>query len=128
MTDSTRVALRTAASRRLRWVLFGGAALWLAVAARLVQVQGLDHDMYTQRARAQHERQISLSARRGEILDRAGRELAFDVASVSFYSHPAAVRDRDLARGEAAQDVLEERPRAQHRGARGAPGGAGPAR
>lgn len=95
MTDSTRAALRTAASRRLRWVLFGGAALWLAVAARLVQVQGLDHDMYTQRARAQHERQISLSARRGEILDRAGRELAFDVASVSFYSHPAAVRDRD---------------------------------
>jgi cell division protein FtsI/penicillin-binding protein 2 len=95
MTDFARAASRPAAVRRLRWVLFGGAALWFTVAARLVQVQGLDHDRFAERARAQHVRQISLSARRGEILDREGRELAFDAASVSFYSRPAEVRDPD---------------------------------
>jgi cell division protein FtsI (penicillin-binding protein 3) len=84
---------RVAAVRRLRWVLVGGALLWLGVAARLVQVQGVEHEVYAQRARMQQERQVSLSARRGEILDRQGRRLAMDVASVSFYSHPADVSD-----------------------------------
>ena len=94
MTDSAIIASRAASARRLRWVLLGGACLWLGVAVRLVQVQAVDHDHYVDRARSQHERQRTVSARRGQILDRAGRELALDVASVSFYSHPSAVRDR----------------------------------
>ncbi len=88
---------RAAAVRRLRWVLLGGAAMWIVAMGRLVQVQGIDRHYYADRARAQHERLEVLSARRGEILDRAGRELALDVASVSFYGHPAEVRDRSGA-------------------------------
>ncbi len=106
MTDSARIASRTSAVRRLRWVLLGGAALWLGVTARLVQVQGVDSARYAERARAQHQRLIALSARRGEILDRAGRELALDVASVSFYSHPAAVRDRAGAAQHFARNTV----------------------
>jgi len=97
MADTLRgdqIESRAAAVRRLRWVFFGGAAMWLMAVGRLVQVQGIDHVYYAQRARAQHERQEVLSARRGEILDRAGRELAIDVASVSFYGHPGAMGDR----------------------------------
>lgn len=96
MTDLNNkpVASRAAAVGRLRWVLGAGALMWLIVLGRLVQVQGIDHDRYVDRARAQHERQEVLSARRGEILDREGRELALDVASVSFYGHPSDVRNR----------------------------------
>ena len=69
--------------------------MWAVVVARLVQIQGLEHDAYAAQARSQHERQIPLSARRGPILDQDGRTLAFDVASVSFYCRPALVRDAD---------------------------------
>jgi cell division protein FtsI (penicillin-binding protein 3) len=110
-----RVESRAAAVGRLRWVLLVGAAMWLVVFGRLVQVQGIDHVHYSQRARAQHERQEVLSARRGDILDRSGRELALDVASVSFYAHPAALQDRigaarHFARvsGRSAQDLARQ--------------------
>ena len=118
MADRVRedqIESRTAAVRRLRWVLFAGAAMWLVALGRLVQVQGIDYVYYAQRARAQHERQEVLSARRGEILDRAGRELAIDVASVSFYGHPLAIGDRaGVARhfagfgGRAADEIARQ--------------------
>lgn len=94
MTSLASSDSRVDAVRRLRWVLFIGAGLWLGVAARLVQVQGVEHPTYAERARTQHERQIRLSARRGDILDREGRRLALDVRAVSFYAHPGAVTDR----------------------------------
>ncbi len=78
---------------RLRWVLLGGALIWSLIGLRLVQLQAIDHDTYQMRARNQHQRQIPLSARRGAILDRQGRELAFDVTAVSFYCRPSQVRD-----------------------------------
>jgi cell division protein FtsI/penicillin-binding protein 2 len=76
---------------RLRVVAYFGALAWLALAGRLVQVQGLLGDAYAARARAQYVRQIELVASRGSILDRRGTELATDVAATSFYAHPARV-------------------------------------
>ena len=78
---------------RLRWVLLGGALIWSLIGLRLVQVQAIDHGTYSMQARNQHQRQVPLSARRGSILDREGRELAFDVTAVSFYCRPSQVRD-----------------------------------
>ena len=78
---------------RLRWVLLAGGLIWSLIGLRLVQLQAIDHGTYQMRARNQHQRQIPLSARRGAILDRQGRELAFDVTAVSFYCRPAQVRD-----------------------------------
>lgn len=80
-------------ARRLRRVLLAIGAFWVVACARLVHVQGIDHDLYAHRARTQHEREITVSARRGRILDREGRELAIDVSAVSFYCRPSAVRD-----------------------------------
>lgn len=78
---------------RLTLGLFGCA--WALVAARLVDVQALRFDQFSERARLQHQRQIQLSARRGPILDRHGREIALDVRSVSFYCRPHLVEDPD---------------------------------
>ena len=78
---------------RLRWVLLAGAVVWSLIGLRLVQVQAIDHRTYSMQARNQHQRQIPLSARRGSILDREGRELAFDVTAVSFYCRPSQIRD-----------------------------------
>lgn len=90
-------------ARRLRWVVIAGSGLWALLAGRLVQVQAVGHEAYSQKAKVQHERQIPLSARRGAILDRHGRELAMDVSSVSFYCRPALVENRATVAAHFAQ-------------------------
>ena len=81
---------------RLRLIAAVGAIAWVALAARLVQVQGFHHPEYVQQARAQQERWIDVEPRRGSILDRRGRQLAVDVQSASFYCDPADLRDRGV--------------------------------
>lgn len=77
--------------RRLSWILIAGAAFWLILIVRLVQVQGLQHVEYALRAKEQHLRRIELKATRGGILDRNGRELAMDIQAVTFYANPSMV-------------------------------------
>ena len=77
--------------RRLSWILIAGAAFWLVLIVRLVQVQGLQHVEYALRAKEQHLRRIELKATRGGILDRNGRELAMDIQAVTFYANPLMV-------------------------------------
>jgi cell division protein FtsI (penicillin-binding protein 3) len=79
--------------RRFRVALGLFGCLWAVVVVRLIDVQALGHERYSEQARLQHQRQIQLSARRGPILDRQGRELALDVRSVSFYCRPQLVED-----------------------------------
>ena len=82
---------------RLRVAAYIGVLAWLALAGRLIQVQGFLGDVYAERAHAQYVRQIDLSASRGSILDRRGTELAIDVAATSFYAHPARVLEPERA-------------------------------
>ncbi len=77
--------------RRLSWILIAGAAFWLVLIVRLVQVQGLQHVEYALRAKEQHLRRIELKATRGGILDRNGRELAMDIQAVTFFANPSMV-------------------------------------
>jgi len=67
--------------------------MWLCLVGRLVQVQGVRHQSYLDKAHEQHERQVELKAHRGRILDRRGRTLAVDVEAVSFYANPALVKE-----------------------------------
>ena len=68
--------------------------LWaIAIAGRLVQLQVVDHDFYVQRAGNQQERAIETPARRGELLDRGGRVLAYDVAADTVIAEPRKVED-----------------------------------
>ena len=68
--------------------------LWGAViAGRLVELQVVRYDFYVQRAEDQQERAIETPARRGELLDRNGRVLAFDVAADTVIAEPRDVDD-----------------------------------
>jgi cell division protein FtsI (penicillin-binding protein 3) len=93
-TDPARPALR-----RLKWVVAGGAACWLVLVGRLVQVQAFRHAEYAARAEQQHLRPVELKAKRGSILDRRGDELALDIQTASFYADPAVVEHPEEVAG-----------------------------
>ena len=90
-TKNRRVPADARGRTRLRWVVAGGALAWAILGGRLVQLQAIEHHSYATLARDQHERWVELAARRGNIIDRAGRELALDMPSVSFYCDPATI-------------------------------------
>jgi len=68
--------------------------LWtLGIEARLVFLQVLQHDELTARAEGQQSRSIDAHPKRGEIVDRHGRMLAYSVDGDSIYAVPADVED-----------------------------------
>jgi cell division protein FtsI (penicillin-binding protein 3) len=74
-------------------VIFG---LWTTgIQARLVYLQVLRHDDYVARAQRQQLRTAEIAAKRGEILDRTGRVLAYSVDVDSIFAVPAEIRDPD---------------------------------
>jgi cell division protein FtsI (penicillin-binding protein 3) len=78
---------------RLRIMLLAlFASLWgLVVVVRLVSLQVLERPFYLKQSARQSERTITLEARRGAILDRAGRPLAVSVDADSIYAVPQDV-------------------------------------
>lgn len=63
------------------------------VVGRLFALQIRDHQRLSQKATQQYERRLSVTAKRGAITDRHGRELAVSLEAQSLYAHPSAVRD-----------------------------------
>ena len=80
---------------RSRLVVGGLAfALWgLGIEARLVYLQVISHDDLTARADGQQRRIIDVHAKRGEILDRDGRVLAYSVDGDAIYAVPNEIDD-----------------------------------
>jgi cell division protein FtsI (penicillin-binding protein 3) len=75
--------------------IFAVLAAWsVVVVARLVQVQIVRHDDYTNRALRQQERTLDLSPVRGAILDARNRVLAESIAAESIYADPQAIANR----------------------------------
>ncbi len=69
-------------------------ALWaVAIAARLYQLQIVEHDDFKKRAERQQQRVLELDPPRGTIYDVAGRELAVSVEVESLAAVPREVRD-----------------------------------
>ena len=67
---------------------------WAAgIQARLVYLQVHEHSNLEARAERQSERTIEVSAKRGDILDRHGRVLAYSVDSDSVYGVPRDIDD-----------------------------------
>ena len=92
----------TLSSRRLLQ-LFALLAAWtIIVIARLVQVQIVRHDEYTNRAQRQQERTLELSPVRGAILDARGRVLAESIAAESIYADPQAISNRKVVAAKLA--------------------------
>ena len=69
------------------------------IAARLVNLQVYRHDDLLERARQQQQRGGKTLARRGEVLDRQGRELARSIDTESFYFEGDLAKTDDLVKG-----------------------------
>jgi len=65
----------------------------LALLARLVEVQLIDHGRYTSRAKRMQIKRVQLCADRGRVLDRNGNLLAFSTDNPSIYVDRARVQD-----------------------------------
>ena len=93
----------TQATPALRWretmrrrvgVIAVSVGLWtVGIEARLIVLQVIQHDALVARAERQQLRTITAPAKRGEILDRRGRVLAFSVDADSIYAVPTEIRD-----------------------------------
>jgi cell division protein FtsI (penicillin-binding protein 3) len=79
-------------SRLLVAAVFFG--LWGAgIEARLVYLQVIDHAELVARAERQQHRTLEAPAKRGEIVDRNGRVLAYSVDAESVYGVPAEIEN-----------------------------------
>ena len=82
---------------RLSWRLFVLVLLLafgtVAVVARLVQVQILQHDYYARQAEEEHLHRAVVRAPRGAVLDRNGYPLATTVAAFDVYVDPRSWQD-----------------------------------
>ena len=83
----------TSARTRL-YVLSGFLCLWLlAICLRLVYLQIFCYGDFERRAQHQQQRSFDLSAKRGVIYDRAGRELAMSIQVDSAFVVPSEAPD-----------------------------------
>ncbi|MGC1374297.1 MAG: penicillin-binding protein 2, partial [Candidatus Sulfotelmatobacter sp.] len=69
----------------------------LMICARLVYLQIFRYGSFVKQAEHQQQREIPLSAKRGVIYDRAGRELAMSVLVDSAFAVPTEVKDLPTA-------------------------------
>ncbi len=83
--------------------------LALLLLLRLFYIQVIQGERLARLAAAQRTQTIDLSALRGEIVDRNGKELAVSVEAVSVYATPKDARDFDPRRtAEALSPILNE--------------------
>jgi cell division protein FtsI (penicillin-binding protein 3) len=86
-------APRTAANHRL-YLLSGMLLFWFAIIClRLVYLQIFRYGDFQQRAERQQQRSINVSAKRGIIYDRQGRELAMSIQVDSAFAVPTEIPD-----------------------------------
>ena len=76
---------------RLLTVLVAFILCFLAVLGRVFYLQILKADYYTDKAKSQHERIVTLEPRRGRILDKNGRILAVSIQLKSLYAKPGQI-------------------------------------
>src|SRR5580658_9920841 len=85
------------ATRRVH-MLVRVAFVWAAlIAARLIQLQVVQHSQYAQLARDQQQKLEEIKAPRGAILDRYGQRLAMSLPVESVCVDPLRVRDLTVA-------------------------------
>src|ERR1700728_1192186 len=85
------------ATRRVH-MLVRVAFVWAAlIAARLIQLQVVQHSQYAQLAHGQQQKLEEIKAPRGAILDRYGQRLAMSLPAESVVVDPLRVPDLALA-------------------------------
>ncbi len=89
-------------------VAAGVLACWvLAIETRLVVLQVLQHDELSQRAERQQSETQKTPGKRGEIVDRHGRLLAYSVDADTIYAVPTDIADLAAAAAQLCR-VLDE--------------------
>ena len=84
---------RRVMQRRLG-VVVAVLALWVVgIEARLVFLQVVQHDELTARAERQRSKTVTIPGKRGEVLDRTGRVLAYSVDGDAVFAEPSLVRE-----------------------------------
>jgi len=93
---------------RPRVLMAGGLILLWAcgIVARLVYLQVFQHAALVARAESQQSQTIDLNPRRGQILDRYGRVLAYSVDGDVIYAAPSDVHDPEATASQLC-DVLD---------------------
>ena len=93
MADQRADSWRATVKKRLL-VLAAVFAVWVAaIEARLVYLQLFQRAEYQTAADKVHKQKVEVPARRGEILDRHGRVLAFSVDADTICAEPSAITD-----------------------------------
>ena len=100
-------AWRTTLKRRLVVAAVGFLAWSAVIEARLVYLQVVRHDDLMSRAERQQQRTVAAPAKRGEILDRSGRVLAYSVDADSVYAVPADIADADKAAAALCEALVD---------------------
>ena len=93
------MASNSSTGKNSRLYLLGAVLLlWcVAICGRLVYLQIFSYGKFAKQAEHQQQRAIPLSAKRGVIYDRAGRELAMSVLVDSAFAVPTEVKDLPTA-------------------------------
>ena len=78
---------------RVIFVLFFIVSLWGAMLIRGAYLQLLPNAQFEKIKHRQFSRMVQLSSRRGDILDREGKELAVSVTSYSLFADPKIIKD-----------------------------------
>jgi cell division protein FtsI (penicillin-binding protein 3) len=95
VADQPVLVWRTTLKRRLAFA-FGALLLWAAaIEVRLVHLQVVRYGDLSARAERQQSRTIEAPAKRGDILDRHGRILAYSVDADTIYAVPNEIADVD---------------------------------
>ncbi|MFC1683515.1 penicillin-binding transpeptidase domain-containing protein [Candidatus Zixiibacteriota bacterium] len=85
--------MATKQARRTFLIAVLGICIWILLVGKLFSIQILQNDEYRQRGKDQHQRRLILSAQRGEIYDRDGVKLVFNLPVKSYYAVPEEVED-----------------------------------
>jgi cell division protein FtsI (penicillin-binding protein 3) len=93
------MASNSSLGKNSRLYLLGAMLLFwcLAICVRLVHLQIFSYGKFAKQAEHQQQREIPVSAKRGVIYDRAGRELAMSVLVESAFAVPSEVKDLPTA-------------------------------
>jgi cell division protein FtsI (penicillin-binding protein 3) len=93
------MATNSTLGKNSRLHLLGGMFLFwcVAICGRLAYLQIFCYGSFAKQAEHQQQREIPLSAKRGVIYDRAGRELAMSVLVDSAFAVPSEVKDLPTA-------------------------------
>jgi len=107
VAEKPAFAWRQTLKRRLLVAALALIAWSAVIEARLVYLQVGRHADLTARAERQQLRTVETTAKRGDILDRTGRVLAYSVDADSIYAVPTEISDPDAA-AQALCGVLED--------------------